>query len=105
MSLEDPEFVKCCTELWPAAQEREAKITALRSLKVAEKDERLAAVEAEYDRLENLSFAAFDALRQFKPTCTADLIAKVEFLKASECVIDADDMLAALRAIAGEAAA
>jgi len=103
MSMEDPDFTKCCLELWPAAQEREAKIASMRAAFVpAEFDE---ALEEEYGRLDEAEVAAYGEIVVFKARTLADLITKITFLEDRGHPVDHKTLLADLRRIsAGEAA-
>lgn len=60
-------------------------------------------IAREEKRLEDASHAAFKAVYNFAAATPADLIAKIEFLKARDIDIDHDQMLADLRRVFGEA--
>ena len=59
-------------------------------------------IAREEKRLEDASHAAFKAVYNFAAAAPADLIAKIEFLKARDIDIDHDQMLADLRRVFGE---
>lgn len=59
-------------------------------------------IAREEKRLQDASHAAFKAVYDFSAATPADLIAKIEFLKARDIDIDHDQMLADLRRVFGE---
>lgn len=61
-------------------------------------------MDAEYDRLDALNSAAWRNVVEFDAATPGDLIAKVAFLKAHQCDVDHDDLLADLHRIFGEPA-
>lgn len=60
-------------------------------------------IAREEKRLQDASHAAFKEVYDFAAATLADLIAKIEFLKARDIDIDHDQMLADLRRVFGEA--
>lgn len=61
------------------------------------------ALDAEQERLTDLSYAAMKSVDDFPVTTLADLIAKTQFGKETDGQIDHDALIADLRRIAGEA--
>lgn len=101
LSREDADYAACCLELHPEAERRKAIEKEMRDSFV--RPEFDPAVMAENSRLENESCDAWERVAFFKATTLPDLLAKVAFLKAEDCPIDHDQMLADLARVFGEA--
>jgi hypothetical protein len=103
LSLEDADFAACCLELHPEAVRREEAEKALRDAFVRPAFDPV--MEAESDRLDADSYAAWDGVVRFNAATMADLVAKIDFLKSHDCEIDHDELLADLARVFGGSAA
>ena len=100
LSAEDADYAACCLELHPEAVRREESEKAMRDGFIPPAFDPL--VEAESDRLENSSHAAWEAVTRFKAATLPDLVAKITYLKSEDCEIDHDELLSDLARIFGE---
>jgi len=99
------DYAQCCHELFIKGigkrimREQEIR----KGFTFSELADTPADIEAEHDRLEKASYAAWCAVADFEAATPGDLIAKVTVLKAQDANLDHDEMLADLRRVFGEA--
>lgn len=99
------DYAQCCHELFIKGigkrimREQEIR----KGFTFSELADTPADIEAEHDRLEKASYAAWCAVADFEAATPGDLIAKVTVLQAQDANLDHDEMLADLRRVFGEA--